>query len=81
MSATLLQIASSLAWAAFDAARKALGQRLSPVPLLVGLCAGHTLPLGAWLAWQGLPPVGPGYMAPAAASIAVMALGVWVLLH
>jgi drug/metabolite transporter (DMT)-like permease len=80
VSAILLLVTSSLAWAGFDAARKALGKHLTPVPMLVGLCLGHALPLAAWLAWRGVPPVAAGYVLPALASIALNVAGNWLFL-
>jgi drug/metabolite transporter (DMT)-like permease len=59
--ALLLLAGTSLCWAAFDAARKGLAERVPLVPLVFVLSALQMPLFGAWLWMEGVPGVGAGY--------------------
>lgn len=69
--ALLLALLCALAWSGFDLGRKALVQRLDPVPLLVLLTVGQTPLFAAWTSLEGWPPIAPGYWTPALVSVAL----------
>jgi drug/metabolite transporter (DMT)-like permease len=70
----LLALAASVSSAGFDLARKLLGRRLAPLPMVVLLAAGSVplFALGLWIG--GAAPTGTGYFAPALGSV-VLNLG------
>ena len=69
LTALALVVASSLGWSGFDLLRKLLLREVAPVALLFLLTAG-TVPLFAvWLAVDGVPAPGTGYLAPALGSV------------
>jgi drug/metabolite transporter (DMT)-like permease len=70
-SALLLVIVSSLAWSGFDVCRKVLADRVRPAPLAFLLAAGAIPLFALWTAVDGMPRVQAGYLAPAAASVAL----------
>lgn len=69
--AILLLIGTALAWASLDLSRKVLTDALRPMPMVVMLTAGQVAVLAAWLLFRGIPPIEPGYIWPAAGSIAL----------
>jgi drug/metabolite transporter (DMT)-like permease len=71
LPALLLVIGSSLGWSGFDACRKVLADRVRPAPLAFLLAAGAVPLFALWTAIDGLPAVQPGYLPPAAASVAL----------
>lgn len=71
LSALLLVIGSSLAWSGFDVCRKVLADRVRPAPLAFLLAAGAVPLFALWTAVDGMPAVRSGYLAPAAASVAL----------
>ncbi len=71
LSALLLVLGSSLAWSGFDVCRKVLADRVRPAPLAFLLAAGAIPLFALWTAIDGMPAVRSGYLAPAAASIAL----------
>ena len=70
-----LLLVSGLGWAGLDAARKALGRSVPVVPLVVALGLGQALLLVAWLAFAGVPPLGPAFWWACAGSIALNVAG------
>ncbi|HVR94985.1 MAG TPA: DMT family transporter [Thermoanaerobaculia bacterium] len=74
LGSLLLVLACSLAWAGVDTARKMLAGSIRPAPLIFLLTAASVPFYAVWVAWDGMPKVGPGYLAPACASLA---LNVW----
>ncbi|HEX3130838.1 MAG TPA: DMT family transporter [Thermoanaerobaculia bacterium] len=71
LSALLLVIGSSLAWSGFDVCRKVLADRVRPAPLAFLLAAGAVPLFAVWTAIDGMPRIMPGYLPPAAASVAL----------
>jgi drug/metabolite transporter (DMT)-like permease len=69
--ALLLVIGSSLAWSGFDVCRKILSERARPATLAFLLAAGAVPLFAVWMAVDGVPAVKPGYLLPAAASVAL----------
>jgi drug/metabolite transporter (DMT)-like permease len=65
----LLVVACALGWAGFDLLRKLLLRDVPPVALVFLLTMGSALPFGVWAARQGGGWPGPGYLAPALASV------------
>ncbi len=65
-----LVVAAALGWAAFDVARKALVARVPPLALMFLLAIGQAPLLALWWAVEG-GGFGPGYLAPAAGSVAL----------
>jgi drug/metabolite transporter (DMT)-like permease len=74
LSALSLAVASALAWACFDLARRYLAARVSAWTLVLGVTAGALPPLVAWGLVAGEWRVGSGYALPAAGSV-VLNLG------
>ena len=69
----LFAVACGILWSAHDASRKLLVAQIRPLALLVLLAGGAALPFAAWLAidpTQATPPR-PGYLLPAAISVAL----------
>jgi drug/metabolite transporter (DMT)-like permease len=71
LPALLLVIGSSLAWSGFDVCRKVLADRVRPAPLGFLLAAGAVPLFAVWTAVDGMPAIQPGYLPPAAASVAL----------
>jgi drug/metabolite transporter (DMT)-like permease len=69
--ALLLVVGSSLAWSGFDVCRKVLADRVRPAALAFLLAAGAVPLFAVWMAADGMPAVKPGYLLPAAASVAL----------
>ena len=69
--ALLLVLLSSLAWGGFDALRKLLVDRIAPIPLVCLLTLASVPLFGAWVAFDGMPAVRPGYALPALVSVAL----------
>jgi drug/metabolite transporter (DMT)-like permease len=67
--ALLLVLLSSLAWGGFDALRKLLVDRIAPITLVCLLTLASVPLFGAWVAFDGMPAVRPGYALPALASV------------
>lgn len=74
LGALLLVLACSVSWAGVDTARKMLAGSIRPVPLIFLLTSASVPFYAVWLAWEGMPEVGWGYLAP---SLASLALNVW----
>ncbi len=71
LGALLLVLLSSLAWSGVDATRKELTSHVQPLPLLF-LQTAVTAPLFAlWVAVEGMPALGQGYLLPALTSVVV----------
>jgi drug/metabolite transporter (DMT)-like permease len=70
----LLTVTSSVGWAALDATRKVLAERMRPVPLLF-LMTSFSVPIFLFWALTSSPPgawvTSPGYWLPAGASVAL----------
>ncbi|TVR03716.1 MAG: EamA family transporter [Deltaproteobacteria bacterium] len=60
-AALLLAVGTSLAWAGFDATRKALTPHVPAVPLVALFCLGQVPFFALWLAIDGVPEIQDGY--------------------
>jgi drug/metabolite transporter (DMT)-like permease len=69
--ALLVVVACALAWSAFDLVRKALLERVDPMPLVFALTALQTPLFALWAAAVGGVEVAAGYALPAALSLAL----------
>jgi drug/metabolite transporter (DMT)-like permease len=81
LGALLIVLASSICWAGVDTSRKLLAGRVRAVPLIVLLTLASVPPFGAWLAWEGVPEVGPGYWVPALASLVLNVFSNLAFIH
>lgn len=61
-AALLLALGTSLAWAGFDATRKALTPHVPAVPLVALFCLGQVPFFALWLALDGIPEIKEGYI-------------------
>jgi drug/metabolite transporter (DMT)-like permease len=67
----LLLLLTAFAWSGVDLARKVLVREIPPAPLVVWLTLGALPFFGAWMVWEGAGAPAAGYLAPAAASVAL----------
>jgi drug/metabolite transporter (DMT)-like permease len=74
LTALLLVVASSLGWSGLDLLRKLLLREVAPVALLVLLTLGAVPLFAAWVWIGGVAAPGPGYLAPALASVLLNAV-------
>ncbi len=64
-------VAAAIGWALYDLARRTLTDRMSAWALVVCVTVGAMPLLVAWTLWVGVSMPGPGYLAPALASVAL----------
>ncbi len=76
-----LVVASSLGWSGFDLLRKLLVRRVAPVALLLLLTLGSVPLFAAWVWIDGVTAPGPGYLAPALASVLLNVVANLLFLH
>jgi drug/metabolite transporter (DMT)-like permease len=77
----LLVVASSLGWSGFDLLRKLLVRQVAPVALLLLLTLGSVPLFAAWVWIDGVAVPGPGYLAPALASVLLNVVANLLFLH
>ena len=81
LAALVLVVASSLGWSGFDLLRKLLVRQVAPVALLLLLTLGSAPLFVAWVWIDGLVAPGPGYLAPALASVLLNVVANLLFLH
>jgi drug/metabolite transporter (DMT)-like permease len=77
----LFVVASSLGWSGFDLLRKLLVRQVAPVALLLLLTLGSVPLFAAWAWMGGVAAPGPGYLAPALASVLLNVVANLLFLH
>jgi drug/metabolite transporter (DMT)-like permease len=81
VAALALVVASSLGWSGFDLLRKLLVRQVAPVALLLLLTLGSVPLFAAWVWIDGVVAPGPGYLAPALASVLLNVVANLLFLH
>ncbi|HEV7505279.1 MAG TPA: DMT family transporter [Thermoanaerobaculia bacterium] len=81
VAALALVVASSLGWSGFDLLRKLLVRQVAPVALLLLLTLGSVPLFAAWVWIDGVAAPGPGYLAPALASVLLNVVANLLFLH
>jgi drug/metabolite transporter (DMT)-like permease len=81
LTALLLVVASSLGWSGLDLLRKLLLREVAPVALLLLLTLGAVPLFAAWAWIGGVTTPGPGYLAPALASVLLNVVAGLLFLH
>jgi drug/metabolite transporter (DMT)-like permease len=81
LTALVLVVASSLGWSGFDLLRKLLVREVAPVALLLLLTLGSVPLFALWVWIDGAAAPGPGYLAPALASVLLNVVANLLFLH